>query len=72
MLEYTIIEPQGILRMTPSGALSAEDFSGLTRFADDYLAKHGSIAGILIDAQSFPGWDSFAGFASHVRFVRDH
>ena len=72
MLEYTIVEPGGILRVKPSGALTAQDFSGLTRFADAYLGKHGSLAGLLIEAQSFPGWDSFAGFASHVRFIRDH
>ncbi len=72
MLEYTIIEPGGVLRVKPSGVLTAQDFSGLTRFADAYLGKHGSLAGLLIEAQSFPGWDSFAGFASHVRFIRDH
>jgi putative intracellular protease/amidase len=72
VLEYTIVEPGGVLRVKPSGVLTAQDFSGLTRFADTYLGKHGSLAGLLIEAQSFPGWDSFAGFASHVRFIRDH
>jgi len=72
MLEYTIVEPGSILRVQPSGALSAEDFGGLTRFADAYLEKHGDFAGLLIEARSFPGWDSFASFVSHVRFIRDH
>ncbi len=72
LLEYKFIEPGDILRLKPSGALTTEDFSGLTRFVDAYLDKHGSLAGLLIETQSFPGWDSFAGFASHLRFIRDH
>lgn len=72
MLEYAIIEPGGILRVKPSGALTVEDFSGLTRFADAYLRTHAHLAGMLIEARSFPGWDSFAALASHVRFIRRH
>lgn len=72
MLEFAMIEPGGILRVRPSGALTSEDFSGLTRFADAYLERHGNLGGLLIEARSFPGWDSFAGFAAHVRFIRDH
>ena len=72
MLEFTMIEPGGILRVKPSGALTAQDFTRLNRFADAYLEKNGSLAGLLIEAQSFPGWDSFAGFAAHIRFIRDH
>jgi putative intracellular protease/amidase len=72
MLEYTIIESAAILRVKPSGALTQEDFAGLTRFADSFLATHDEFAGMLIEAQSFPGWNTFASFASHLRFVRDH
>lgn len=72
MLEASIVEPGTILRVVPSGALTAQDFAGLTRFADAYLVNHGDFAGLLIEAQTFPGWDSFAGFAAHLRFVRDH
>lgn len=72
MLEFTMIEPGGILRVTPSGALTAEDFIGLNRFADEYLETHEHLAGLLIEAQSFPGWDGFASFAAHLRFIRNH
>jgi len=72
MLEFSFAEPGGILRVTPSGALSAADFAGLTRFADAYLSTHGTLGGLMIEAQSFPGWDSFAALASHLRFFRDH
>ena len=72
MLEYKIIEPDGILRLQPSGALTVGDFEGLTRFADGYLSTHAHLAGMLIEAREFPGWASFAALASHVRFVRRH
>jgi len=72
MLEYAIVEPGSILGVRPSGALSAEDFDGLTRFVDDRLEKHGGFTGLLVESRSFPGWDSFASFVSHVRFIRIH
>jgi putative intracellular protease/amidase len=72
MLEYSIVEPGGILRVTPSGALTVEDFTGLARFADGYLNTHGTLGGLLIESHAFPGWDSFAALSAHLRFVRDH
>jgi len=72
MLEYSIIEPGGILQVTPSGTLSAEDFAGLGRYADAWLSTHGTLGGLLIEAKAFPGWDSFAALAAHLRFFRDH
>jgi hypothetical protein len=72
MIEYSIVEPGGILRVTPSGALTVDDFAGLARFADTYLNTHGTLSGLLIEAQAFPGWDSFAALSAHLRFVRDH
>jgi hypothetical protein len=32
----------------------------------------GSITGLLIYTESFPGWDSFGALVSHLRFVADH
>ena len=72
MLDFAMLEPGGILQVTPSGALTAEDFTDLSGFADAYLEKHDSLAGLLIEAKSFPGWDSFAAFVAHVRFIHDH
>ena len=39
---------------------------------DAYLADHSNIHGLLIHAKAFPGWESFAGFVAHIRFVKDH
>ncbi len=72
MLEYSIDEPGAILCVTPSAALTAEDFAGLARFADAYLNTHPGLGGLLIESQSFTGWDSFAALSAHLRFLRDH
>ncbi len=67
-----MIEPGGILHVQPSGVLKAGDFERLKQFADAYLEKHGTLAALLIESQAFPGWNSFAGFAAHLRFIREH
>jgi putative intracellular protease/amidase len=72
MIDHSIVEPGGILRLSPSGALTTEDFTGLTHFADAYLNNHGTLGGLLIEAQTFPGWDGFAALSAHLRFFHDH
>ncbi len=72
MLEYTIVKPEGIVVLNPNASLTQEDFAGLSTTVDAYLADHSNIHGVLIHAKSFPGWESFAGFVAHIRFVRDH
>jgi len=72
MLDYSILKPEGILVLTPAAPLSREDFAGLSALVDGYLATHTSLHGVLVHSESFPGWDSFAGFTAHVRFVREH
>jgi hypothetical protein len=72
VLDYSILKPEGILVLTPAAPLSREDFAGLSALVDGYLATHTSLHGVLVHSESFPGWDSFAGFTAHVRFVREH
>lgn len=45
MLEYTIMKPDGILLLEPHAPLSGEDFAGLTKAVDEYLAEHPGIHG---------------------------
>ena len=71
MLHYSITEADGILRVSPSGTLTVQDFAGLTHFADVYLKLHGTLEGVLIEAKSFPGWDNFAALCAHLHFHRD-
>ena len=72
MINYHIMEAEGILVLEPKSALSANDFRDLTVSVDTYLAEHQSLHGMLIHAQNFPGWESFAGLSAHLKFVREH
>ena len=72
MIQHQILEDEGILVVSPTEKLSAEDFTGLAAAVDPYIEAHGGLQGLLIDAESFPGWEDFAGFTSHMRFVKDH
>ncbi len=72
MIKHRIMEAEGILVLEPVSALSAEDFLDLASSVDTYLDGHKVLHGMLIHAQHFPGWESFAGLSAHLKFVRDH
>lgn len=64
----------GILTLRPSEehSLSVYDFEYITKLADDYLAEHSTINGILISSRHFPGWQGLGAMMSHLKFVHDH
>src|SRR4051794_28660654 len=72
MLEFELLRDIGVLSVSPKGALTAEDFRAISGTVDPYINENGRLTGLLIEAASFPGWDSFAALAEHVSFIRDH
>lgn len=72
MLKYEIMEAEGIVVAEPTASLSADDFCGLSSAVDAYLADHAAVNGLLVHAEKFPGWDTFAGLTAHIKFVREH
>ncbi len=72
MLDYSILDPEGILLLNPHAPLSKEDFGGLSAVVDAYLADHATLQGLLIHAKGFPGWENFGGFTAHMHFVHEH
>jgi len=72
MIDHTFDPASAILTIRPSGPLKKEDFENLAREIDPSIERTGDLAGLLIDAKAFPGWDSFGALAAHIRFVRDH
>ena len=72
MLKHELLRDDGILVLKPDGALEAPDFERVARELDPYIEEQGDLRGLLIQAESFPGWDDFAAFISHLRFIRDH
>lgn len=72
VLNYELLRNEGILLVRPRGAIQAGDFESIAKLVDPYIEEKGKLRGVMIEAQSFPGWDSFAALVSHLRFVRDH
>lgn len=72
MLDVELDRGEGLVTLTPHGKLTAEDFAGLAAQVDPWISAHGSLSGLLIVAEGFPGWSDFAAFVSHIRFVKNH
>ena len=72
VIKFELLKDEGILHVVPAAALEAKDFADLAQAVDPYLEEHGPLNGLVIEAESFPGWTDFASLISHFRFVKDH
>jgi hypothetical protein len=72
MIEHTLDASHSVLYLRPRAALDKNDFVLLAKAIDPYIEKSGGLSGLIIEAPTFPGWDSFGAMAAHFRFVRDH
>ena len=72
MLDYTVDKENSIVLVHPESALDKNDFIKLAEAVDPQIEANGDLAGLIIDAPAFPGWDSFGALVTHLRFVHDH
>jgi hypothetical protein len=72
MIQHTLDTATSILYLRPESTLEEGDFARLAEVVDPYIEENGDLAGIVIDAPEFPGWQSLGAMVSHFRFVRDH
>ncbi len=72
MLSVEIDEVSGLAILEPDGPLTKGDFESAAKVIDPYIENTDQFNGIIIHTESFPGWDSFAALASHLRFVKEH
>jgi hypothetical protein len=72
MIEHTIDTAHSILYVRPKSSLAQDDFVQLAKTVDPYIEETGDLAGLIIEASTFPGWESLGAMAAHFRFVRDH
>jgi len=72
MIEARLLREDGILVVSPVDTLEATDFERLRLLVDPYIEEHGELKGLLIDVETFPGWEDFSGLLSHLRFVHDY
>lgn len=72
MIDYELDTAHSILRVRPESSLEKSDFAELAKVVDPQIEAGGDLAGLIIDAPRFPGWDGFGALVTHLRFVRDH
>ena len=72
MLNSELRKEDGILIVSPDEALQASDFEQLASRVDPFIEENGSLNGLMIYTESFPGWENFAGLVSHIKFVKNH
>lgn len=72
MINAKLLRDDGILMVTPVGRLQSTDFEQLHLLVDPYLDEHRDLKGMLIDAESFPGWKDFSSLLAHLRFARNY
>ena len=72
MVEHELNRSEGILILRPKARLQAADFESVAKEIDPYIEANGKLHGLLIEAESFPGWSDFAALVAHLKFVRDH
>ena len=72
MVEHELKQPERILILRPQGQLEAADFEKLSQQIDPDIEANGQLTGLMVDAESFPGWKDFAALIAHFKFVCDH
>lgn len=72
MLSVDIDAARGIALLEPHGALSKDDFVRAAKAIDPLIREAGTLSGIVVRIEKFPGWESFGAFASHLKFVKGH
>lgn len=72
MIDAQLLRSEGILIVAPVDKLQQADFERLRLLADPYIEEHGELRGVLIDAETFYGWDDFSSMLSHIRFARNY
>ena len=72
MISHELRREDGILILKPSAPLESTDFEKLAQEIDPYIEENGKLHGVMVDAESFPGWKDFAGLLAHLRFVKNH
>lgn len=72
MITYDLDKASSILTVQPELPLDKNDFDQMAKAIDPEIEAHGDLAGLIINARAFPGWDSFGAMVTHFRFIRDH
>jgi hypothetical protein len=72
MIDHTLDTTHSILLVHATKPFEQGDFAELAKTVDPHIERTGGLAGIVIEAPTFPGWESVGAMAAHFRFVRGH
>ncbi len=72
MIDIDLDATSSVVVVRPSGHFDKADFAQLAEVVDPQIEATGYLAGVIVDAPSFPGWDGLGALVTHIRFVRDH
>jgi hypothetical protein len=72
MIDFDFDKASRVLHVRPESSLDKHDFEDLAKVVDPEIAANGDLAGLILDAPLFPGWDSFGAVVTHMRFIHDH
>jgi hypothetical protein len=70
-VRFQLHQDARILVVRPKGA-DCRHFQAIARTIDPYIERRGHLTGLLVDAPSFPGRDTFGALIQHLKCVRDH
>ncbi len=71
MLKIDTRLDEGIIVVSPNGALNTRDIASLKDKLGAMISDNKKLRGLLIHAKRFPGWSDFGAFVSHIRFIKD-
>ncbi len=71
-LIFKLHKDDAVLVLEPQDELEAGDFERVAAVVDPFIETYGGLAGVVIVAREFPGWEDFGGFSAHLGFVRGH
>jgi len=71
-LIFKLDEDDAVLVLEPRDELEAGDFERVAAVVDPFIETYGGLAGIVIVAREFPGWENYGGFSAHIGFVHGH
>jgi hypothetical protein len=71
-MRFELLRDRRILLVTADGPLEKEDFERLANEVDPIIVAGGKLAGLLVQAKSFLGWENLDGFISHIKFIAGH
>ena len=71
-IKITLQKESKIAILELEKSLSKDDFLYAKSIIDPFIKENEKLNGIIIYTKDFPYWDSFSGFISHMKFIKNH